>query len=312
MPAFISICIPAYKNTDYLVRLLNSIKIQTYKDFEVIISDDSDNNDIEELSKSYNSFFAIKYIRNNPALGSPENWNNAIREASGIWIKMMHYDDWFNTPDALLDFANATKSGYRFICSSYNIVSEISGKIETRQLSENQFNQINNNPFLLYQNNVLGPPSVTMVHKNIVTRYDNNMQWLVDIDYYINILLTNKGHYISTPLVCMSLNAEQLTNVHFNNAKSELQESLMLWNKHQGDMIRDIRNYDSWWRMVRNVKLKNIDTARQYSISYTVPPFLNPIINLQNKLPSFMLFNGIFSKFFMSLSYYFQYRRQSK
>ena len=38
---FISICIPAYKRSDFVKRLLNSIAIQTFKNFEVIVSDDT-------------------------------------------------------------------------------------------------------------------------------------------------------------------------------------------------------------------------------------------------------------------------------
>ena len=40
-PILISICIPAYKHPDFLKRLLDSISIQSFRDFEVIISDDS-------------------------------------------------------------------------------------------------------------------------------------------------------------------------------------------------------------------------------------------------------------------------------
>ena len=42
----ISICIPAYNSGEKLTRLLDSIKIQTYKNVEIIISDDSRNDDI--------------------------------------------------------------------------------------------------------------------------------------------------------------------------------------------------------------------------------------------------------------------------
>jgi glycosyltransferase involved in cell wall biosynthesis len=37
----ISICIPAYKRIEFLQRLFDSIAIQTYKGYEVIITDDS-------------------------------------------------------------------------------------------------------------------------------------------------------------------------------------------------------------------------------------------------------------------------------
>ncbi|MGZ5190970.1 MAG: glycosyltransferase family 2 protein, partial [Flavisolibacter sp.] len=38
MKPFVSICIPAYKRPDFLIRLLDSIRVQTFKDFEVIVT----------------------------------------------------------------------------------------------------------------------------------------------------------------------------------------------------------------------------------------------------------------------------------
>ena len=84
---FISICIPAYKHVDYLKRLLDSIAIQTFKDFEVIITDDSPGNEVEQFCLQYQSLLPIKYIKNNTSLGSPGNWNACISNASGQWIK---------------------------------------------------------------------------------------------------------------------------------------------------------------------------------------------------------------------------------
>ena len=64
----ISICIPAYKRIDYLKRLLCSIEIQKFKDYEVIISDDSNDHSVAALLKEFNGRFEIKYFKNEKAL----------------------------------------------------------------------------------------------------------------------------------------------------------------------------------------------------------------------------------------------------
>ena len=92
---FFSICIPVYKNVDYLKRLLETIFIQTFTDFEVVITDDSPDNVIFEFIQNYYPGKNIRYFKNKYALGTPENWNECIRKANGSWIKMMHDDDWF-------------------------------------------------------------------------------------------------------------------------------------------------------------------------------------------------------------------------
>ncbi len=113
---FISICIPAYKRTQYLQRLLRSIAEQTFNNFEVIVSDDSNDDSVKKLIAQFENQFSLKYWQNQTSLGTPANWNAAIQKAAGEWIKLMHDDDWFATPSALQQFADATKQGNQFDC----------------------------------------------------------------------------------------------------------------------------------------------------------------------------------------------------
>src|SRR5688572_26907459 len=94
---FISVCIPTYKNPAYVVRLLNSVTIQTYTDFEVVITDNSPDNAVELVVEQFKNRFPIRYQRNVPAVNMGENFNKGLQNARGRWIKMMHDDDWFNT-----------------------------------------------------------------------------------------------------------------------------------------------------------------------------------------------------------------------
>ncbi len=133
MPSFISICIPAYKHVDHLERLLRSIAEQAFKDFEVIVTDDSPGENLKEICNQYQSAFTLHYFKNEPALGSPENWNAGIKRAKGQWIKMMHDDDWFANTGSLQKFAQAAMqhpdsdfifSGFREVDLSKKTVHE--------------------------------------------------------------------------------------------------------------------------------------------------------------------------------------------
>ena len=106
----ISICIPAYKNTDFLKRLLDSITIQRFTDFEVVVTDDSPDKSVGRLCEEFALLMPLKYFRNVKQLGTPENWNEAVRRASGEWIKIMHDDDWFAGADSLAEYEKAIGS----------------------------------------------------------------------------------------------------------------------------------------------------------------------------------------------------------
>ena len=47
----VSICIPTYNSSETVRRLLDSIFVQTFTDYEVIVSDDSHGSEIENLIK---------------------------------------------------------------------------------------------------------------------------------------------------------------------------------------------------------------------------------------------------------------------
>ena len=98
----ISICIPVYEmyghGVEYLSHLINTIKSQTYKDFEIIISDHSVDNEIEKFTSTINAI----YFRNERGRGNSSiNMNEAIKLAKGEIIKIMHQDDYFYSNEAL-------------------------------------------------------------------------------------------------------------------------------------------------------------------------------------------------------------------
>ena len=99
----VSICIPAFNNEPSVRRLLESIEKQDFKDYEVIITDDSDEDGIRKLAeeKEY-----VDYYKNPQRLGAAANWNAAISRADGEYIKIMHHDDWFTAEDSLKEFVN--------------------------------------------------------------------------------------------------------------------------------------------------------------------------------------------------------------
>src|SRR3990167_8882672 len=94
----ISVCIPTYEMRGeakkMLSRSFNMFKRQTLKDFEIVISDNSENDIVKNLcaSPEYRSL-NIKYLKNTRK-GASTNTNNAMKKASGKLIKILHMDDY--------------------------------------------------------------------------------------------------------------------------------------------------------------------------------------------------------------------------
>lgn len=305
MPPLISICIPAYERPDLLKRLLDSIAKQVFKDFEVIITDDSSSRDNEELLFNTPYKFSIHYQRNPRSLGTPMNWLEGIKHASGQWIKIMHDDDWFTNQYALENFAAQLDEGADVLFSGYFAHDERTNQIKDKTISLARFQSVKKDPYRLFANNLIGPPSVVLFRRSMQELYDPKLKWLVDLEAYVRMLRRYSCRYIPLPLVTMSYNDSQVTNFCFRNPSVEVPEALYFYKKHGNVCIRSIQSYDGWWRLMRNLAIREEATLRAYTNGYAIPTFLLQIVRFQKNIPVSLLQRGFLSKILMLFSYEF-------
>jgi glycosyltransferase involved in cell wall biosynthesis len=230
----ISICIPAYKQPITLKRVLDSIQQQTFRDFEVIISDDSPGDELKDVISNPQWNFPIRYFKNAPAKGSPGNWNAVVEYAQGDWIKIIHHDDWLSAPDSLSEFAQATIDNPLadfFFCQSWIFNHRINERhlyLTPVELTR----KIADYPAALFSGNLIGAPSATMYKRSLKLEYDLRLIWLVDIEFYCRVINQYAVKYIEKPLVTTGAEQEhQLTATLFNNMKVEINEFFYCFNK---------------------------------------------------------------------------------
>lgn len=122
----ISIIMPVYNSEKYLARCINSVLNQTYKDFELIIVNDSSTDNSEKIIKDYLNDKRIKYF-NNIHKGVSNARNLGIEKSKGEYITFIDSDDWM--------LENALEEMYKYI-NIDNIDVCISGYIERSLKSE--------------------------------------------------------------------------------------------------------------------------------------------------------------------------------
>ena len=299
----ISICIPAYKRIEFLQRLLESIAIQTFRDFEVIITDDSPTHEVEELAKKYQSTFTVHYYKNEKVLGTPENWNEAIRRANGQWIKIMHDDDWFCDEESLGEFAQLAKQNQdKFIFSAY--INNFLDKQETESVKPSGFRLrlLRKNPDTLLAKNCIGPPSVVLYKAGENEIFDKNLKWLVDIEFYIRKLKNKEFAFNNKPLINVGMSKEQVTSFCHTNPSVEIPEHQYFLKKNGVISLKNIWVYDAWWRLFRNFNIRQPKDLEKYTDG-DWPPIINQIMKHLRCWPQWLLRIGVFSKFLMSLSF---------
>ena len=229
---FISICIPAYKRIADLEKLLNSIGRQTFNNFEVIVTDDSPDDTVKIFCDNYDNKFALTYFKNNPVLGTPENWNEGIRRATGVWVKLMHDDDCFTTEDSLALFVAAIKNNpHAQVFYSAFVFEDVANN--TKQVIRcNWYDRffLSLSPYHLLKRNYFGNPSCIIIKKDIPYLYDNRFKYIVDFAFYLELLRNKvKCVYIPDVLISVGLNDEQVTNYTYKNKAVQMFENHVLF-----------------------------------------------------------------------------------
>lgn len=190
----ISICIPtynnkgtqhneSYNNLTMLEQLFESIRLQTYLNYETIISDHSKDDHIKTLCDKWKSLINIKYYRYKDNYGSAEsNLNNAIKHAHGTYIKPMFQDDFFYVTNAL----ELLKEGIEYndnkwaICGCIHI-HENSLNYENPLFPDFRFDR------LVRGENTVGSPIVMMYDSSIKETFNENLPWLMDTEFYCRL-----------------------------------------------------------------------------------------------------------------------------
>lgn len=213
----ISVCIPTYEmngmGVEYLEYSFNILYSQTYTDFEIIISDHSTSDNIKELCKQWKQILNIHYFKNQSKIGiSSANINNAIQHANGDVIKILFQDDFLYDEYSLEKQLEHFRGGWLVTaCCHYN------GEEIYKPLYPYYHNQIQ------YGRNTISSPSVLMFENKDVIKFDENLIWLMDVDYYKR--LYNK---FGLPTICNYIsivNREHKNQISNTLATEEIQQN---------------------------------------------------------------------------------------
>jgi GT2 family glycosyltransferase len=221
MTPFFSIAIPAYgyngKGVEFLRHNLDILSKQLFKDFEIVISDHSIDDTIENVYNEYKNELNIKYVKNDKGRGfiSP-NLNNSMKLCSGKWIKILFQDDFLFSEESLL--------------TQYEILeanTEIKWLITTFYHSNDGFTFYNlYNPRysenIWNGNNTLGNPSNLTLKNDDLIYFDEGLNWLVDCEYYYRMFLKHGKPTIIGPVTVVNrTHGNGLTNTTTQELKDK-------------------------------------------------------------------------------------------
>jgi alpha-1,3-rhamnosyltransferase len=125
----VSIVIMTYNSSKYVLETLESVRVQTYQNLELIVTDDCSGDNTVEIVESWigmhhSRFLKSELITTPVNTGIPANCNRGIKKSGGEWLKIIAGDDiLLDTCVSLFIRGIINNSDLRFIASDMHYIN---------------------------------------------------------------------------------------------------------------------------------------------------------------------------------------------
>lgn len=118
----VSIIMPSYNSEKFIKETLDSVVMQTYKNWELIIVDDCSTDNSLKIIEQYDDN-RIKVIKNQKNSGAAVSRNNAIEAAAGRWIAFLDSDDVWHKDKLYRHLEFMYNSNTAFSFTHYSVIN---------------------------------------------------------------------------------------------------------------------------------------------------------------------------------------------
>ena len=251
-----SVVIPLYNKRDYIKETIESVLLQTYTDFDIIVVNDSSTDDSLAIVQSFNDSRIRIYTKPNGGVSDTRNYG--LKKALGEYICFLDADDlWtseylYNLHCIILKYPFAG-----MICSAYSVFKEsINHPISQFDLSKYDLPSYSLVDFFRYsvlEKKSIALTSAVCIKKDILYKitgpFPVGIAMGEDVNVWVRVASTTDVAYCNKPLMLYRLEA-----------------SMSLCT--QGKSIKVSYPYWEWYNLVAKSKYKNAFTTRMiYSLA---------------------------------------------
>lgn len=125
MNALVSVIMPNYNGGKFLAETIGSVLAQTYRNWELLITDDCSTDGSAALIREYaEKDPRIKLFVQEKNGGAAAARNRSLNEAKGKWIAFLDSDDVWKPEKLERQLAFMGENGYAFSCTKYEHIDE--------------------------------------------------------------------------------------------------------------------------------------------------------------------------------------------
>jgi glycosyltransferase involved in cell wall biosynthesis len=227
----VSILIPTYNYACFLAEAIESVLMQDFQDFELLIVDDCSADNTAEVVKPFCARDArVHFAVHSTNLGMVNNWNRCLKQARGEYVKFLFGDDKLWDPQALSKMIALLRNNPSAVlaASARTILDEKSRVTDIwRPLRDGCHNGRSIIAACLAScENLIGEPSAVLFRKKDGQRgFDPKFLQIVDIEMWLHLLENGNLAYTREPLCAFRQHARQQSML---NRKTGL-----AWKEHE-------------------------------------------------------------------------------
>ncbi|HEV2348452.1 MAG TPA: glycosyltransferase [Terriglobia bacterium] len=212
----VSVCIPTYNASEYLRECIESVLSQTFKNIEIIVSDNASTDSTCEIVRSY-SDPRIQLYRLDRNEGMAFNFNHAGSLAHGEYVKFLCADDLLE-PACVEKQAELLDRHPEIIIASAGVhfIDPAGRRLRThcwvsRETVLNQADVIARN---LVYGNVIGNPSAVLIRRKGLLKagpFSANLPQGIDVEMWLRLMDLGPVGFLPEPLCGFRLHQEAMT-----------------------------------------------------------------------------------------------------
>lgn len=204
----ISVCIPSFNNERFIAAAIRSVLDQTLGDFELIIVDDLSTDRTREKIREF-SDARIRLIENDRNLGQERNWNKALGEVRGRFVKILPGDDVLY-PRCLerqwQAFQDPSAEEIALVCCARDVIDE-SGRNILRRSFPGKDPSVTGREAVRRSvragTNLIGEPAAVLMRADLASGaggFNGENIYVIDLDFWARMLLRGRLAVIPEPL----------------------------------------------------------------------------------------------------------------
>lgn len=194
----VSVIIPCYNHGKYLERAINSVLVQSYQYFEIIVVDDGSIDDTRDVAKKFSE---VNYVyQSNKGLSSARN--TGIKNSKGELLVFLDADDWLLQDAFYINVQSLSQNPVAaFVSGAHEVFNEGDDKYSAvRQ-------EIKGHPYShLLAGNYIGMHAAVMYQRWLFDKFEFNTSLKLCEDYEL---------YLRTARIFQVIHHTQLIAVYF-------------------------------------------------------------------------------------------------